>query len=55
MKVGGIVREYRALVTKKGQPMAFFTLEGTDGRQVRVVVFPAVFESVREKIQGERG
>ncbi len=30
VKVGGIVRDYRALVTKKGQPMAFFTLEGTD-------------------------
>jgi DNA polymerase-3 subunit alpha len=54
VKVGGIVQEYRALVTKKGQPMAFFVLEGTDGQTVRVVVFPAVFEQVREKLQGDR-
>src|SRR5690349_6960342 len=54
VKVGGIVKEYRALVTKKGQPMAFFTLEGTDEQSVRVVVFPTVFEQVREKLQGER-
>lgn len=54
VKVGGIVQEYRALVTKKGQPMAFFVLEGTDGQTIRVVVFPAVFESVREKLQGDR-
>jgi DNA polymerase-3 subunit alpha len=54
VKVGGIVRDYRALVTKKGQPMAFFSLEGTDAETVRVVVFPKVFEDVREKLQGER-
>jgi DNA polymerase-3 subunit alpha len=54
VKVGGIVKEYRALVTKKGQPMAFFSLEGTDEQSVRVVVFPAVFEQVREKLQAER-
>ena len=54
VKVGGLVQEYRALVTKKGQPMAFFVLEGTDGKTIRVVVFPAVFEQVREKLQGDR-
>jgi DNA polymerase III subunit alpha len=54
VKVGGIVKDYRALVTKKGQPMAFFSLEGTDEQTVRVVVFPAVFEQVREKLQGTR-
>jgi DNA polymerase-3 subunit alpha len=54
VKVGGIVQEYRALVTKKGQPMAFFVLEGTDGQTIRVVVFPTVFEQVREKLQGDR-
>ncbi|MBC7462209.1 MAG: hypothetical protein H7287_12680, partial [Thermoleophilia bacterium] len=54
VKVGGIVTDYRALVTKKGQPMAFFVLEGTDGQTIRVVVFPAVFEQVREKLQGDR-
>ncbi|MDB5879519.1 MAG: polymerase subunit alpha, partial [Variovorax sp.] len=54
VKVGGIVTEYRSLVTKKGQPMAFFVLEGTDGQTIRVVVFPAVFEQVREKLQGDR-
>ena len=54
VKVGGLVKEYRSLVTKKGQPMAFFQLEGTDEQTIRVVVFPAVFESVREKLQGER-
>ena len=54
VKVGGIVKDYRALVTKKGQPMAFFTLEGTDEQDVRVVVFPAVFEQVREKLQAAR-
>lgn len=54
VKVGGIVRDYRALVTKKGDPMAFFTLEGTDEESVRVVVFPTVFEQVREKLQGSR-
>lgn len=54
VKVGGIVKDYRALVTKKGQPMAFFTLEGTDEQSIRVVVFPATFEQVREKISAER-
>jgi DNA polymerase-3 subunit alpha len=54
VKIGGIVKDYRALVTKKGDPMAFFQLEGTDGETIRVVVFPKVFPEVREKISGDR-
>jgi DNA polymerase-3 subunit alpha len=54
VKVGGLVSDYRALVTKTGKPMAFFTLDGTDGQSARVVVFNSVFEVCREKLQGER-
>src|SRR5262249_10270274 len=54
VRVGGLVKDYRALVTKTGKPMAFFTLEGTDDTSVRVVVFPSAFEAARERLQGER-
>lgn len=54
VRIGGIVKDYRALVTKKGQPMAFFQLEGTDEQTIRIVVFPSTFEACREKLQGER-
>ena len=54
MRIGGLVKDYRPLVTKKGKPMAFFQLEGTDGEAIRVVVFPNSFEDAREKIAGER-
>jgi len=54
VRVGGLVKDYRSLVTKTGKPMAFFTLEGTDEESIRVVVFPSSFEAARERLQAER-
>ena len=40
--IGGIVTKYKAFYTKKGQKMAFLTLEDMTG-SIEVVVFPRVF------------
>jgi len=44
--VAGLVREVRRVVTRKGQIMAYATLEDLTGT-VDVVLFPRVFEEVR--------
>jgi DNA polymerase-3 subunit alpha len=54
VRIGGMVTGYRSLVTKKGDPMAFCSLEDQVGNQVRIVVLPKVFESAREKLQRDR-
>ena len=52
--IGGMIVGFRALVTKKGDPMAFAELEGTDGETVRLVILPKAYEKVREKITQQR-
>ncbi len=51
--VGGIIVGMRALVTKKGDPMAFIQVEGTDTAQITIVVLPKVYQHCREIIVGE--
>jgi DNA polymerase-3 subunit alpha len=46
VRVAGLVREVRRVVTRKGQIMAYATLEDLTGT-VDVVLFPRVFEEVR--------
>jgi DNA polymerase-3 subunit alpha len=44
--VGGIVSQYREMVTKKGDKMARFMLEDAEGA-LEVIAFPKTFEKVR--------
>jgi DNA polymerase-3 subunit alpha len=46
VRVAGLVREVRRVVTRKGQIMAYASLEDLTGT-VDVVLFPRVFEQVR--------
>ena len=50
--MGGIITEYRRLATKSGSSMAFVKVEDVYG-QIEVVVFPKVFENVRNAVQEE--
>lgn len=47
--VGGIVSQYREMITKKGDKMARFVLEDQSG-QLEVVCFPKTFEKVRHHL-----
>nr|HEX4318887.1 DNA polymerase III subunit alpha [Kofleriaceae bacterium] len=44
--VGGIVSQYREMITKKGDKMARFVLEDSEGT-LEVIAFPKTFEKVR--------
>jgi DNA polymerase-3 subunit alpha len=46
VRIAGLVREVRRVVTRKGQIMAYATLEDLTGT-VDIVLFPRVFEQVR--------
>ncbi len=46
---GGIITEIKTIITKKGQPMAFITLEDMIGN-MEVVVFPNVYAQYRDVI-----
>jgi len=46
VSIGGIVAQYREMITRKGDKMARFILEDATGG-VEVVVFPKTFEKVR--------
>src|SRR5438105_15799761 len=46
VRVAGLVREVRRVVTRKGQIMAYATLEDLTG-SVDVVLFPRIFEQTR--------
>jgi DNA polymerase-3 subunit alpha len=49
----GMVRRVRRITTKKGDPMAFVTLEGPGGT-VDVVVFPRTYERCKELLTIDR-
>jgi DNA polymerase-3 subunit alpha len=44
--IGGIVSQYREMITKKGDKMARFHLEDADGT-LEVIAFPKTFDKVR--------
>ena len=44
--IGGIVSQYREMITKKGDKMARFQLEDSEG-SLEVIAFPKTFEKVR--------
>jgi len=48
-RVGGVVAQYREMITKKGDKMARFVLEDQGG-QIEVVCFPKTFEKVRHHL-----
>ncbi len=50
--MGGIVSEYKTISTKKGQSMAFVTVEDVYG-QVEVIIFPKVYEKARPALNDE--
>ena len=52
MVMGGIITEYRRLATKSGSTMAFVKVEDVYG-QIEVVVFPKVFDNVRNAVKEE--
>ncbi|ABZ82709.1 DNA polymerase iii alpha subunit, putative [Heliomicrobium modesticaldum Ice1] len=52
VKLGGVIHALRRTTTKKGQLMAYFTLEDWSGG-VDVLVFPRTFEKCAEKIQDD--
>jgi DNA polymerase-3 subunit alpha len=49
----GMVQRVRRITTRKGDPMAFVTLEGSSGT-VDVVVFPRVYERFKDRLIPER-
>ena len=53
VRVAGLVREVRRVVTRKGQIMAYATLEDLTGT-VDVVLFPRVFEQTRLLFQPDK-
>ncbi|MFQ5561761.1 MAG: DNA polymerase III subunit alpha, partial [Nitrospinota bacterium] len=52
VSIAGVISSYRVLKTKKGSLMAFVHLEDMLGA-VEVVVFPKLFEKVRELVEGD--
>jgi DNA polymerase-3 subunit alpha len=44
--IGGVVSQYREMITKKGDKMARFVLEDAEGT-LEVIAFPKTFEKVR--------
>ncbi|MBM7867354.1 DNA polymerase III subunit alpha [Heliomicrobium gestii] len=52
VKLGGLIHALRRTTTKKGQLMAYFTLEDWSGG-VDVLVFPRTYERCAEKIQDD--
>ena len=44
--IGGVVSQYREMITKKGDKMARFALEDAEGT-LEVIAFPKTFEKVR--------
>ena len=51
--VGGLIRNFKAHTTKKGDQMCFFTLVDSDA-EVEITVFPRLFEERREIIEDDR-
>ena len=50
--VGGIINHVKGMVTKKGAPMGYITLEDFTG-EIEVVVFPSAWEKYRELLRND--
>lgn len=50
--VGGIINHVKGMVTKKGAPMGYITLEDFTG-EIEVVVFPSAWEKYRELLKND--
>lgn len=50
--VGGIINHVKGMVTKKGAPMGYITLEDFTG-EIEVVVFPSDWEKYRELLRND--
>jgi len=50
VRVGGIITSIKQIITKKGDPMAFVTLEDLTGR-TEVIVFPRTYKSVADILE----
>ncbi|MEZ4511006.1 MAG: PHP domain-containing protein [Chloroflexota bacterium] len=50
VKLAGMISQLRTLTTKKGDPMAFGTLEDLDNK-IEVVFFPRTWREVRDEVQ----
>jgi DNA polymerase-3 subunit alpha len=50
VRVAGVISHIRRLTTKKGDPMAFASLEDLDGK-IDLVIFPNTWEVVRDQVQ----
>ncbi len=50
VRCGGIITSIKQIVTKKGDPMAFVTLEDLSGR-TEVIVFPRTYKSVSDFLE----
>jgi DNA polymerase-3 subunit alpha len=53
LKLVGMVQRVRRIITKRGDPMAFVTLEGSGGT-IDVVVFPRTYKRFRDKLVDNR-
>ena len=50
--VGGIINHVKGMVTKKGAPMGYITMEDFTG-EIEVVVFPSAWEKYRELLRND--
>lgn len=50
--MGGIITNFKKLTTKKGEPMAFITVEDLHGN-VECVAFPKVYEKIRSYVNAD--
>ena len=50
VRVAGVVSQLRKLTTRKGDPMAFATLEDLD-EKVELVIFPRTWEQTRDQVE----
>ena len=53
MRIGGLVRSTKNIKTKKGELMAFVTIEDMHG-SVEVIIFSRVFADVRDLLVEDR-
>ena len=51
--MGGLITGVKKMITKKGDQMAFLTVEDLTG-QIEVVVFPRTFEACRQNLEVDR-
>ncbi len=51
-RIGGIISSVKKITTKRGQPMAFLTLEDESG-DIEVIVFPKVYTAAPQLLQND--